>query len=121
MEVLMDWLIEEQVLKEVEGYKEDSFIYLLHEESFIDLDAFKHLITLCDQLPDFYKANGKTKNYVEIIRIILDRFEYILMCWSYHLNENDLFYIKNFQEMEEKEGIILINDEIRRITGLLIF
>ncbi|MGX7264294.1 hypothetical protein [Enterococcus crotali] len=117
----MNRLIEEHVLQAVEGYQEDSFMYLLHEKNYIDLNAFKHLITLCEQLIDFYKENGKTENYVKVIRMVLDRFEYILMNWSYHLSENDLFYIKNFQEMEENENILLINDEIRRITGLLIF
>lgn len=114
-------MIEKQVFKELEGNKKSSFIYLLHEEGKIDLDAFKYLIDLCEQLVLFYKKNGKTENYVTIIRLFMDRFEYILMCWYYHLSQNDLMDIKNFKEIEENEGIVLINDEIRRITGLLVF
>lgn len=113
--------IEDEIVEEVEGSKESSFIYILHEDNRIDTEGFNRLVKMCKELLVYYTVNGKNDRYVSIIRQIIDCFEYTMMTWGFHLSSNDLCHIINYDKLENEGIISYINDEMRCLSGELIF
>lgn len=110
--------LEKLLIEEIDSIKETTFLYQFHENGYFDREKFQGLIFHVNKLADFYIRNGKTENYKKIAAGIIDRFEYVICCFYWHLAPDDLYTIENYNDI--KEEIPYFCDEMRKATVRLI-
>ena len=110
--------LEKLLIEEIEANIETTFLYQFHEKNFFDREKFQLLIVNVNKMANYYISNGRTEYYKKIAAGIIDRFEYILCCFYWHLAPNDLCSIINYNDI--KDEISDYCDKMREVTGKLI-
>lgn len=96
------------------------FIEALHEKWIFDIDLFEQYLADCRGLIRLIKRGGPSSQTKELVCQIIDIFEYTLLTFFYHLKENDLSTIKNYEELVEKDYFETLEYGIRQLSKELI-
>lgn len=113
--------IERDVDRELQGVDSDTFLYQLHENCFFHEERFHAFLALCQELVSFYVQHGKTPQYTEIVRLLLDRFAYIAGIFAFHYSSMDSFQIQNWSARMESDILPYYFDVYREIcSGIII-
>jgi len=108
------------ILSETNLKKLGSFIYELHNNAFFDKGKLEFLLKECRILSDLYDKNGKTTQYVSVLKGIVSTFQHILFLISCHFMSDDIFVINNYDVDLSSEIVSDYYTEFRVILSNLI-
>lgn len=84
------------LIEEIEGKKESTFIYQLHELDVFDEKMFNNLISKSYEY--FNSSTQISEQYIFIVKGLFKIFLHMFFLFSCHHSPNDIYKIKNYSK-----------------------